>query len=240
MKTKATVFTGLVILVLMAITQFGFKHLPAYSNTKIQQASLFDFTSDADTFDFDRSEIKEEMKKLREEIKKLKCEKIHMHFDSDEFKEAMKKLKEELKDFKAPDFYFEFDSEQFKKNMKELSENLKNQEFVWNDLDIDIDLSGLEESMKELKANMKDLKINMDNLSVEMEKLKGFIKDLKSEMKSDGLIEDEDEDIEIDFNKNEMKVNDNKIPDELFEKYKVLYKKHFGKEPDDDTHFRIN
>jgi len=54
------------------------------------------------------------------------------------------------------------------------------------------------------------------------------------------ITEDEDEEIEIDFNKNEMKVNDNKIPDELFEKYKVLYKEHFGKEPDDDTHFRIN
>ena len=37
-----------------------------------------------------------------------------------------------------------------------------------------------------------------------------------------------------------MIVNGKKVPDELFEKYRVMYKEHFGKDPDDCSHFRIN
>lgn len=239
MKTKATVFFGLVVLVLIAVLQLGFKHLPSAANTNIQQASLFDFTSDTDTFDFDKSEFKEEMRKLREEIKKWKCDDMHEYFKGEEFKDQMKNLKDALSKMKFEDFHFDFDQEAFAENMKEMTENLKNQMHNWKDIDVDIDLSGLEESMKELKENMKDLKINMDDLSVEMEKMKGFIKELKSEMKSDGLVEDEDDDVEIDFHKDEMKVNGEKVSDELFRKYKAIYKAHYGKEPDDDTHFRI-
>ncbi len=240
MKTKTTIFSSLVILVLIAAVQFGFKHVPAQTNAGIQKASLFDYSSDADTFDFDKSEFKEEMKKLREEIKQIKQEKFQAYLNSEEFKEEMNKLKKEIKKLKKQDFHFDFDKEQFDKSMKKLSEELKNQKFVWKDINIDIDLSGLEEGMETLKENMKHLKINLNGLSEELEKLNEFIKDIKTEMKSDGLIEDENEDVDIEFNRNEMKVNGKKVPDELFEKYRAMYKEHFGKEPDNCSHFYIN
>ena len=158
----------------------------------------------------------------------------------EEFKEEMNMLKEEIKNLKMKDFHFEFDKEQFKKDIKKLSAELKKQKFVWKDINIDIDLSGLEEGMETLKENMKHLKINLNGLSEELEKLNEFIKDVKTEMKSDGLIEDENEDVNIEFNKDDMIVNGKKVPDELFEKYRVMYKEHFGKDPDDCSHFRIN
>ncbi|MEJ2505088.1 MAG: hypothetical protein P8Y81_02355 [Ignavibacteriaceae bacterium] len=240
MKTKATIFFSLVILVLIAAVQFGFKHVPVQTNPGIQKASLFEFSIDADTFDFDKNEFREEIEKLREEIKKLKRGKFQTYFNSEEFKEEMNMLKEEIKNLKMEDFQFEFDKEQFKKDMKKLSTELKKQKFVWKDINIDIDLSGLEEGMETLKENMKHLKINLNGLSEELEKLNEFIKDVKTEMKSDGLIEDENEDVNIEFNKDEMIVNGKKVPDELFEKYRVMYKEHFGKDPDDCSHFRIN
>jgi septation ring formation regulator EzrA len=123
--------------------------------------------------------------------------------------------------------------------MKELSEKLKNQKFVWKDTDFDIDLSGLKESMEALKENMTNLKINLDGLSEEMEKLNEFIKDLKTEMKNDGLIENENDDADIELNKNEMKVNGEKVPDKLFEKYRDMYKDYFGKEPGECSHFHL-
>ena len=239
MKTKTTVFITSAILVLVVAMQFGFKHAPAKTNPVIQKASFFDFPADADTFDFNRSEFKEEMKKLKEELKKLKTEKIQAYFDSEEFKEEMKNLKAELKNLKIHDFHSDFDKEKFDKDMKELSEKLKNQKFVWKDTDFDIDLSGLKESMEALKENMTNLKINLDGLSEEMEKLNEFIKDLKTEMKKDGLIENENDDADIELNKNEMKVNGEKVPDKLFEKYRDMYKDYFGKEPGECSHFHL-
>jgi chromosome segregation ATPase len=239
MKTKTTVFITSVIFVLVLAMQFGFKHALAKTNPVIQKASFYDFPADADTFDFDKSEFKEELKKIKEELKELKTEKIRAYFDSDEFKEEMKNLKTEIKNLKIHDLHFDFDKEQFDKDMKELSEELKNQKFVWKDTDFDIDLSGLKESMEVLKENMKNLKINLDGLSEEMETLNEFIKDLKTELINDELIKNENDDADIELNKNEMKVNGEKVPDELFEKYRNMYKDYFGKEPGECSHFHL-
>jgi len=40
--------------------------------------------------------------------------------------------------------------------------------------------------------------------------------------------------------KNEIKINGEQVSDDLFVKYKKLYKRHFGKDPGEDTHFHIN
>lgn len=96
------------------------------------------------------------------------------------------------------------------------------------------------EEMKKLKVEMKKFNIDFKDLNVEMEKLNGFLKDLKIEMKKDNLIDDEDEEINLELNKNEMKINGEQVPDDLFTKYKKLYKKHFGIDPEEDTHIHIN
>ena len=52
------------------------------------------------------------------------------------------------------------------------------------------------------------------------------------------MIKDEDENFSMKFNSKEMIINGNKVPDDLFKKYKEIYKKHYGKDIDDE--FDIN
>jgi predicted nucleic acid-binding Zn-ribbon protein len=163
-------------------------------------------------FDFDSEAFKEKMKKLGEEIKNQKLVWKNFDFDMEDFNDDLAELKEELKNKK---FEFDFDSEEFKDEMEELCSKLKGKQFVFKDFDIDI--------------NLDNLKTDMKNLKVELKKLEAFMKDMKSEMKNDGLIKDVDEDVDLTLNKDEMRVNGEKVSDELHQKYLDLYKKHFDK-----------
>ena len=180
------------------------------------------------------------MERLRTELESLRNHKFKFEFDSDEFKEEMKQLAVELKNLKMKDLHIElnFDSDEFKKNMEELAEELKNQQFTFQDFEFD--MSEFKEEMKELKEEIKNFNIDFKDLNMEMEKLNGLLKDLKIELKKDNLIDDEDEEINLELNENEMKINGEQIPDDLFTKYKELYEKHFGIDPEKDTHIHIN
>ncbi|MCH7722629.1 MAG: hypothetical protein IIC76_04700 [Bacteroidetes bacterium] len=150
----------------------------------------------------------------------------------------MERLRTELESLRNHKFKFEFDSDEFKKNMEELAEELKNQQFTFQDFEFD--MSEFKEEMKELKEEIKNFNIDFKDLNMEMEKLNGLLKDLKIELKKDNLIDDEDEEINLELNENEMKINGEQIPDDLFTKYKELYEKHFGIDLEKDTHIHIN
>ena len=84
---------------------------------------------------------------------------------------------------------------------------------------------------------MKGLRIDMSHLKEKMKVLKGFIKDIKSELIKDGYLDKNANDFDLDFTKDKIEVNGKRLPDNLLEKYKKIYKEHFGKEIND--RFRI-
>ncbi len=210
-------------------------------------------------WDFDKQEFKEDMEKLREELSKLKDVDINIDFDKDEFNKGMQDLKKSLKEMKIkiPKIHIDMDGVRHSIRIPrhfgdddELADididipeiHLDNlQDIDIPDIDIpeinipeiNIDLSGLDESMKELELNMKDL-------DIEMKKLDAFVDEMKDELVKDNLIKSAEDDVKIELSRDEMKVDGEKVSDELHNKYKDLYKKHFDKELDDDNHFNIN
>jgi predicted nucleic acid-binding Zn-ribbon protein len=234
MKKKLTVFIGLIFLIIVFFAfQFSISkpYLTIPSNSRL---------SEIDTIDFDTDEFKKEMEQFREELKAIKKEEIKIEFDSEKFKEEMKEFAVEMEKFRKEDFKFEFDfdTEEFKKNMKELTRELKNKELALTDFDFD--MSEFKEQMKELNKELKNINIELKDIDVEIEKLDNFMKELKLEMKNDGLIDDENEEINLKLNKDEIILNGERVPDDLFQKFIELYKDHFGKEPGDDFSIHIH
>ena len=174
------------------------------------------------------------------------------YFNSKAFRHQMKELNERMKNF---NFNFHFDSENYQKMMEQLHENLeklKEENFFdddkWEDLDrklsdafkdrnfdfhFNFDFDKLNMSLDKLDLKMKDLKIDMSHLKEKMKALKGFLKDVRAELVKDGYLDENDEDFDLNFTKDKIEVNGKRLPDNLLEKYKKIYKEHFGKEIDD-------
>jgi tetratricopeptide (TPR) repeat protein len=134
----------------------------------------------------------------------------HLQFDSTEFNESMKEFNEKMKDFK-------FDMEKFKKEMKN---NFVNNEAFRN--------------------NMKELKKNMGTLKEKMRPLKGFLRETRDEMIKDNLIEPGEDLDGLKLTKEGMYLNGKKMSDDQHKKYLGIYKKHFGKEIEDDDGIDFN
>ena len=230
MKKRLTVFVGLIFLIILF---FASQLSISKSHITTQFNSQF---SKIDTFDFDTEEFRKEMDQLREELEVLGNEKIKIEFDSEKFREEMKQLAVEMENLSMEDFNFEFDSEEFKKSMKELAQELKDKEIVFHDFD----MGEFKEQMKELKKELKDINIELKDIDGELIILDDFIKDLKLEMKNDGLIDDVNEKINLKLNNEEIIVNGNRVSEDLFRKYIELYEDHFGKEPGEKMHIHIN
>ncbi|MBI3124235.1 MAG: M48 family metalloprotease [Ignavibacteriales bacterium] len=133
-------------------------------------------------------------------------------FDKEEFEESMKEWKKE----------FEAGMKEFNKEMKhfdskKLAEEIKNSV-----------------NSKEFKESMKELKVNMSKLKADMKILKEYLNDVKDELVKDKLVNDEDDLDKFYLSKTEMKVNGKVVSPELHKKYLQLYKKHYGKDLDDD------
>ena len=181
---------------------------------------------------------------------------IDIHFDEHQFNQQMDKLKEQLRNMKSFKFNYKFDREQFEKNMQMMKENLKGCEFFnkeefqkmmdntnknleksLENINVNIDMDAIDRSLENVKIHMKDLKIDMSHLKEKMKALKGFLKDVKSELIKDGYLDKNAGDFDLDFTKDKIEVNGKRLPDNLLEKYKNIYKEHFGKEIND--RFRI-
>jgi len=183
-----------------------------------------------DDFIFDDEKFNEGMEELQERLDELKDRKFDLKFDSEKFKEQMEKLNEQFKDHQ---FNIEFDFD-----LDELEETLEAHRFNLDD--IDIDLEDLDIQMEELDEVLEELDINMEDLDEEMEKFDGFIDELRKELVVNGYIDNENEDVEIKLSAKEMFINGKKLPGELLDKYKNIYKKHMGKDMSETSNIHIH
>jgi predicted nucleic acid-binding Zn-ribbon protein len=182
-------------------------------------------------FNFDNEDFKEGMEKLSQELSKLKNKKISIDFDSDKFREEMDKLRKDV------DVHVNIDMDNLKENLDKMNEEMEKHRGELNH--ISIDLSGLDEAMSHLDENLGNVKINLKGLDIKLKKLNEFIDTIKKELVKDNLLKDENDKLNLDLDENGMKVNGNKVPPELFRKYKQMYEDHFDKKLTGDNHFRI-
>ncbi len=182
-------------------------------------------------FNFDNEDFRKGMEQLSKELSKLKDKKIRIDFDSDKFREEMKQLKKDL------NIHVDIDTEELDKNLEKMNEEMDNHREELGH--ISIDLTGLNEAMAHLDENLANVKINLKGLDIKLRKLNEFIDKMKEEMVKDNLLEDTDAELNLDLNKNGMKVNGKEVPQELFEKYKKMYEDHFDKKLSEENNFRI-
>lgn len=253
---KAVVNEGQIISLEIDGDRIPESEFPEYR--KIVMGKIKNMDCDNETISFNTALLHKEMRELKN---KLKDKKFAIKLDKEKFKSGMKAFKESMKQMKDAkffsdgelsaacaelaniqipninikinneDFDFDFDSEEWGESMREFGESMKN-------FKVDIDLSSLDESMEELEENLRDLDIDLSELKIEMEKLENFITDLKDELVSDGYIENVEQDFNLEFNKDSLEVDGKRVSDADFEKYKIMYKEHFGKDLDDS--FLIN
>lgn len=189
-------------------------------------------------FDFDKYKIK--MKHFCDDSL---AKNFHINFNNKEFQAEMKKLQEKIADMNLPDFKFNFNDEEFRAQMEKLDSNLQNIEIEIPEINIDLDEDCLKEALSDISENLDDemnkLDFNMNELNFELIKVNEFIRDLKSEMVKDGVLNNKDEAINIDFESDAIKINGKVIPEILKEKYKAMFEKYFDKELNEDFDFHF-
>ena len=191
-------------------------------------ASLNEFYFPDSCFYFNNKAFKKQMKELNERMKNFK---FNFHFDSKHYKKMMEQLHKNLEKLKDENF---FDDEKWDELDRKLSDSFSDRDV---DFHFNFDFDKLNMSLNKLDLKMKNLKIDLSNLKEKMNALKGFLKDVRSELVKDGYLDDNDDDFDLNFTKDKIEVNGKRLPDNLLEKYKKIYKEHFGKEIDD--RFRI-
>ncbi len=203
-------------------------------NTLQNEFSATYFTADTFDIDIDMNEFDEEMKELQKELGKIKSYKFDFDFDNEGFRTQMEELKKELSELDLEEFHFEFDDEEFRMNMEELNKELMEIKYSFH-----FDMDNFKEEMDGLREELKNLKFDLKDLDTELDKLDGFMEDLREELESDGLIDNKEDDFDLDLNNDEMLINGEPVPDELFNKYKDMYEEHFGKKLDGDHNLKI-
>ncbi|MCL5030443.1 MAG: hypothetical protein M1480_15640 [Bacteroidetes bacterium] len=217
-------------------------------------------------FQFNREALDSAMKQLHESLSHKDFGWVDSAFNSKEFRSEMDSLKNSLSGLKKMKLYlpegkfdFHFDTSAFNKGMRELRENLKNMKF--NSHDFKCDMGAFREGMEHNRFNSEDFKIDMEKFSHQMEKFKdemksfhfdmekfkkerktfkSFMKDIRGELVKDKLIKNEDEKFDMKMNSKEMFINGNKVPDNLFKKYKEIYQQHYGKEIEKEFDINTN
>ncbi len=181
------------------------------------------FKGDNFVFKFDNKKFKEDMDKLEEDLKD--CDDIVIHIDKDKIRGNIDEGLKQLDKLKMHKFNFDFDNDELDENMKRIEIELKN----FGD-DQGLNMEELEDEMKALEEEIGDLSKEMEELDKEIKNLDNFLDAVKSELVKDGLIKNTEEEFELELSSAKMEVNGEKVPDNLLEKYKPLYKEHFGKE----------
>lgn len=204
---------------------FNFDHKKFREEMKKMNERLHKMNFDLGDSIFNNGQFQHEMERMACSLEKLKDLNINIHFDSAKFEKRMKKLEEKLKHMKFDTI--NFDSEKFNRQMEKMQHELKRHKF-----DIKVDLSNLNEKMKDLKIKLKGLDKKLDALN-------NFMKALRNELVKDGYIKNENDKFDMELNSHEMKINGKKLPDSLYEKYKKIYMDHFGKDIKDGKDFII-
>ncbi len=205
---------------------FNFDHKKLRDEMEKMKENLHKMNFDLGDSVFNNEQFQHEMEKMACSLEKLKDIHINIHFDSDKFEKRMKKLEEKLKNMKFDKM--NFDSDKFNRDMEKMQKELENHKF-----NIKVDLSKLDEKMKNLKIKLKGLDKKLDEL-------RGFMKDVRKELVKDGYIKNVNDDFDMELNSHEMEINGKKLPDSLYEKYKKMYRDHFGKDIKEGKNFIIH
>jgi len=194
--------------------ELGFlrKHHPMDLKIKEQ---MKDFQEELN-WKFNDSIFRINMEKLKEGLAKIEIPKFHM----EDFHFKMDSLNECLKDLEF-NHEFEFNMDEFNKNMESFADGMKEFNFNFDLPDFDF---------HNFDPRMDYLDDEMENLNMEMKKLENFLKELKSELVKDKILQNKDEKYKLDFETEKIIVNGKELPDELFQKYKRMYKEYFGKD----------
>lgn len=184
--------------------------------------------------------LDENLAKMDEELEELSITlngmDINVNIDSDEIRRSVEHAMESMKDFNVN---ISFDDSHFKMNMDQLKENLDELKNIHVSIDedrielalenldeqlskINIDLSDLKNLKVELKDEMNNLKAELNGLDIELEELSEFIDVMKKELVKDGLIQSEDDLINIKYKNGNLYINNKIVPEELQEKYKNM------------------
>jgi beta-galactosidase beta subunit len=84
------------------------------------------------------------------------------------------------------------------------------------------------------------MKVDLSGLKIELKNLEAFLDELKAEMKSDGLIESDLDEVELMINDEEMKVNGEKVSDELHRKYLDIMEKYSIEKGEEEFKLHFN
>lgn len=180
-------------------------------------------------FEFDENEFDKNMEELENNLAELKNKKIEIYIDSDKMKDHIKKWGEKLKDIPCPkEIEVNIDMDVIKEGMKKFRDEMRLHKFHFDSLDINMD--EFHNDMKNLKNNLKNLKIETKDFKFEMKNLKSFLHDLKNELVKDGYLISKDDNLNLNMSTDKMTVNEKEISMGHLNKYKELYKKHYGKE----------
>jgi dynactin complex subunit len=106
------------------------------------------------------------------------------------------------------------------------------------DINIDIDMSEVNDNLADLRAELKDKKSQLKSARSGLNRFSSFMDDLKSELKDDGVINDEDDDLDMTFNSIEI-IEGERVPENLHSKYKKMFEERFGK-MDDNMSIKTN
>ena len=185
------------------------------------------------TFHFGHPQI--DLKDFKTQIKKFeKDKKINISaniLDKDLLKNSLEKAREQLDKIKFKKFHFNFDNENLQDEIEKLNDELENLDLNFNmDINVDIDMDKIKSELDKAMDNIKDVHVNINMLDKDLKKLDSFIDDLKTELVKDNIINSTDEKVDVELNSKEMIVNSKKVDDSLLEKYKDMYKEHFGKD----------
>jgi hypothetical protein len=183
----------------------------------------------------DNEQLYKAMDSLRSNMKKLRKMKFSIHFDTSAFNKTKHKLMKNLQNIEINPMDFECNMDKFNEGMKNFDDEMKHNR-IFNE-DFHFDMKDFTQNMDKITENMKNFKVNLKGVKEWMVKYKRFIKDMRRELFSDGLIKSENEQFNIKFNSKKLIINDKKVPDNLFDKYKGIYKKDFGKDIDDEYYF---
>jgi hypothetical protein len=183
----------------------------------------------------DGKQFYKDLDSLRYNMRNLRKLNFIFHFDTLASNKGMRELMKNLRNLKINPTDFECNMDNFNEGMKKFDEEMKHNR-IFNE-DFHIDMKDFTKNMDKITESMKNFKVDLKGVKEWMVKYKGFIKDMRLELFKDGLIKSEDEQFNMKFNSKKLIINNKKVPDNLFDKYKGIYKKHFGKDIDDEYYF---
>ena len=200
--------------------------------------------SDVHVFKFDREKFEAYMKEMRENLKESLSNLPEIKFDKEFFKKDLLKLKESMKELKDKKIEIHFDNDAFKCDMDKLKKELEDIDIDKINIEIKRNLSDVNKELEKVRIQVKDIDLSrldkqMEDLNIEMKKLNIFLDEIKNELVKDSYLKNKDEEINLIFNDETIKVNSKELSPEHQKKYLDLYEKHFDKKIKDNFKIKI-